>query len=61
MNEPPNAILRYFDDYLMDDSGNVTTNNDDIVVYNDQSYCYDNPSQQKFCCNKLQQQYILLQ
>ena len=53
MNEPPNAILRYIDDYLMDDSGNVITNNDDIVVYNDQSYCYDNLSQQKFCCNKL--------
>ena len=53
MNEPPNAILRYIDDYLMDDSGNVTTNNDDIVVYNDQSYCYDSLSQQKFCCNKL--------
>ena len=32
---PPNAILRYFDDYLMDDVGHVAANNDDNVVYND--------------------------
>ena len=39
MNECPNAILRDFDDYLMDDASHVVANNDDNVVYNDQLYC----------------------
>ena len=38
INEPPNAILRDFDDYLINDVGYVTANNDDNVVYNDQLY-----------------------
>ena len=53
VNEPPNAILRDFDDYLMDDAGHVATNNDENVVYNEQLYCCSNLLQQKFCCNKL--------
>ena len=44
----------------MDDAGHVALNNDDNVVYNDQPNYYDNLSQQKFCCNKFQQQYFLL-
>ena len=48
----PNEILRDFNDYLMDDAGHVTANYDNNV-YNDQSYCYGNLSQQKFCFNKL--------
>ena len=35
VNEPPNTILRDFDDYLMDGVGHVAANNDDNVVYND--------------------------
>jgi len=50
---PQNAILRDFNDYQMDDAGHVAVNNDDNVVYNDQSYCYGNLSQLKCCCNKL--------
>ena len=50
---PQNAILRDFDDYEMDDAGHVAFNNDDNVVYNDQSYYYGNLSQQKCYCNKL--------
>ena len=42
INEPPNAILRDFDDYLMDDAGHVATNNDENVVYNEQLYCCSN-------------------
>ena len=53
VNEPPNAILRDFDDYLMDDAGHVATNNDENVVYNEQLYCCSNLLQQNFCCNKL--------
>ena len=53
VHEPPNAILRDFDEYLMDDAGHVATNNDENVVYNEQPYCCSNLSQQKFCCNKL--------
>ena len=53
VNEPPNAILRDFDDYLMDDARHVATNNDENVVYNEQLYCCSNLLQQNFCCNKL--------
>ena len=53
VNEPSNAILRDFDDYLMDDAGHVATNNDENVVYNEQLYCCSNLLQQNFCCNKL--------
>ena len=35
VNEPPNTILRDFDDYLINDVGYVTANDDDNVVYND--------------------------
>ena len=35
VNEPPNATLRDFHDYPMDDVGLVTSNNEDNVVYND--------------------------
>ena len=42
VNEPPNAILRDFDEYLMDDAGHVATNNDENVVYNEQPYCCSN-------------------
>ena len=42
MNEPSNAILKDFDDFLMDDVGHVVTNNDNNIVYNDQPYCYGN-------------------
>ena len=38
VNEPLNAILKDFDDCLMDDVGHVVTNNDDNIVYNDQPY-----------------------
>ena len=34
VNECPNAILRDFDDYLMDDAGHMATTNDDNVDYN---------------------------
>ena len=34
VNEPPNAILRDFDDYLMDDAGHMATTIDDNVDYN---------------------------
>ena len=37
----------------MDDASHVIANNDDIIIYNDQPYCYSNLSKQKFCCNKL--------
>ena len=50
MNEPLNAILKDFDDCLMDDVGHVVTNNDDNIVYNDQPYCYSNNI---FCYNKV--------
>ena len=53
VNEPPNAILRDFDEYLMDDAGHVATNNDENVVYNEQPYYCSNLSQKKICCNKL--------
>ena len=53
VDEPPNAILRDFDDYLIDDTGHVATNNDDNVIYNDQLHCCKNLLQQKLCCNKL--------
>ena len=50
MNEPSNAILKDFDDCLMDDVGHVVTNNDNNIVYNDQPYCYSNNI---FCYNKV--------
>ena len=50
MNEPSNAILKDFDDFLMDDVGHVVTNNDNNIVYNDQPYCYSNNI---FCYNKV--------
>ena len=53
MNEPLNAILIDFDNYVMDDVGHMATNNYDNVVYNDQTYCYSNLLQPKICCNKL--------
>ena len=46
MNEPTNAILIGFDNYLMDDVGHVANNNYDNDVYNDQTYCYGNLLQQ---------------
>ena len=50
MNEPSNAILKDFDDCLMDDVGHVVTNNDNNIVYNDQPYYYSNNI---FCYNKV--------
>ena len=50
VNEPSNAILKDFDDCLMDDVGHVVTNNDNNIVYNDQPYCYSNNI---FCYNKV--------
>ena len=44
MNEPPNATLRDFNDYLMDDVGHVLTNNDNNAIYNDQLY-FEEPIQ----------------
>ena len=38
MNEPPNATLRDFDDYLMDDAAHVVANDNDNVIYNDRLY-----------------------
>jgi len=34
VNEPSNATLRDFDDYLMDDASHVAANNNNNVVYN---------------------------
>ena len=34
VNEPSNAALRDFDNYLMDDTSHVTANNNNNVVYN---------------------------
>ena len=33
--KPPNALLRDFDDYLMDVVGHVVANNNGNIVYND--------------------------
>ena len=50
MNEPPNATLRDFDDYPMDDVGHVVANNDENVVCNDQLYFEEhNQDNQNFC------------
>ena len=38
VNEPPNATLRDFDNYPMDDAGHVVSNNVKNVVYNNQPY-----------------------
>ena len=46
MNEPPNTILRDFDDYLTNDAGYVVANNNDNIVYNNQLYCCGNLLQQ---------------
>ena len=50
INELPNATLRDFDDYLINDVGYVTTNNDNNVVYNDQPY-FEKPIQNKKNCD----------
>ncbi|KAK9992682.1 hypothetical protein SO802_027667 [Lithocarpus litseifolius] len=44
VNEPPNATLRDFDNYPMDDMGHVVSNNVENVVYDDQPY-FEKPSQ----------------
>ena len=44
VNEPPNATLRDFDNYPMDDSGHVVSNIVENVVYDDQPY-FEKPSQ----------------
>ena len=49
MNEPPNATLRDFDDYPINDTGHVVANNDKNVVYNNQSY-FEEPNQDNQNC-----------
>ena len=49
MNEPPNATLRDFDDYLMNDVGHVIANNNDNVVYNDQPHFEELIQDKKNC------------
>ena len=49
INELPNATLRDFDDYLINDVGYVTVNNNDNVVYNDQSYFEELIQDKKNC------------
>ena len=44
VNEPPNATLRDFYNYPMDDAGHVVSNNVENVVYDDQPY-FEKPSQ----------------
>ena len=44
VNEPPNATLRDFDNYPMDDAGHVVSNNVENVVYDNQPY-FEKPSQ----------------
>ena len=50
VNEPPNTTLSDFDVYTMDNSGHVTANNDENIVYNDQPYFKEpNQDNQIFC------------
>ena len=49
MNESPNATLRDFDNYPMDDAGHVVSNNVENVVYDDQPY-FEKPSQDNQNC-----------